>query len=91
MSTPAGPKNEAVYSITGSELADYSSVDAVPSGVGGVARGLYLGVAGTVKVTYQDGLVDTLTNLAAGVWHPMQVAKVWHTGTTASLDIHFGY
>ena len=77
--------------VVGSEPAVYSSVDAVPSRAGGVARGLYLEVAGTVKLTFADGTVDTLVGLAAGVWHPMAVSLVWHTGTTGSLGIHFGY
>ncbi|MGD8753654.1 MAG: hypothetical protein PVG14_19655 [Anaerolineales bacterium] len=52
-------------------------------------RGLLVDVAGDVKCTYQNGQVDTLY-LAAGVWHPMLVKRVWSTGTTAS-GIHAGY
>ena len=77
--------------VVGSEPAVYSSVDAVPSRGGGVARGLYLEVAGTVKLTFADGTVDTLVGLAAGVAHPLAVSLVWHTGTSASLGIHFLY
>ncbi len=55
-----------------------------------ITRAIYVGVAGTVKVTYGTGITDTLTNLAAGVWHPMQVSVIWATGTTAT-DIHAGY
>ena len=52
-------------------------------------RGLLVDVAGAVKVTYIDGATDTVS-LAAGVWHPMQVAVIWSTGTTAT-GIHAGY
>lgn len=51
---------------------------------GGWARGLYVGVGGAVKVTTATGQAITLTGLAAGVWHPMAVTRVWVTGTTAT-------
>lgn len=47
------------------------------------ARGIYVGVSGNLKVTFTDGTTVTLTNLIAGVWHPMEVEKVFDTGTTA--------
>ena len=75
----------------GSETLVYSSTDATPSRGGGVTRGLYLEVAGTVKVTWADGTVDTLVGLAAGVIHPMAITLLWKTGTTASLGIHAIY
>jgi hypothetical protein len=31
-----------------------------------------------------DGTVITLTNLAAGILHPLQVIRVYETGTTAA-------
>lgn len=52
-------------------------------------RALLVGVTGNVKVTYINGQVDTLA-LAAGVWHPMLVLRVWSTDTTAT-GIHAGY
>lgn len=54
-----------------------------------VTRAILVDVAGTVKVTYVDGLADTVT-LIAGVWHAMQVKVIWSTGTTAT-GIHAGY
>jgi len=52
-------------------------------------RGLSVDVAGNVKVTYIDGLVDTLY-LAAGMIHPMQVKVIWSTSTTATgLHAHY--
>ncbi len=49
-----------------------------------VTRGLYVGVAGDVKVTLSSGNVITIKNLAAGVVHPFRVSRVWATGTTAT-------
>jgi len=58
-----------------------------------ITRGLLVGVSGDVVVQFCDdpdaGTV-TLKNLAAGVWHPMQVQKVIKTGTTAT-NIVAGY
>lgn len=53
-------------------------------------RGLYVGVSGDVKVTYVSGVTDTLTNLAAGMWHPMEVKRIFASGTDAT-DIHIGW
>lgn len=52
-------------------------------------RAILVDVTGNVKVTYTDGDVDTVP-LAARVWHPMSVVKIWFTGTTAT-GIHAGY
>lgn len=54
------------------------------------ARSVYVGTTGNVKVTFFDGTVQTLPNLAAGVHHPMKVKRIWSTGTTAS-NIFVGY
>jgi hypothetical protein len=44
-----------------------------------------------VKVDFaHSGSGITLKNLAAGVWHPMRVKRVYSTGTTAT-DIVAGY
>ena len=53
----------------------------------GITRGIFLGAAGNIAVIFADdgdsGAV-TLTGLAAGVWHPMQVRRVMSTNTTAT-------
>ena len=54
------------------------------------SRALYIGGDGSVKVSMLDGSVATLVGLAPGMWHPMRVARVWNTGTTAT-DILVGY
>jgi hypothetical protein len=47
-------------------------------------RALYVGSSGDVRVQMLDGTVITLTNLAAGILHPLQVIRVYETGTTAA-------
>jgi hypothetical protein len=47
-------------------------------------RGVYVGVAGDLKVTMVAGDVLTFVGLAAGLIHPIQVTRVWATGTTAT-------
>lgn len=49
-----------------------------------VTRGLYVGVAGNVKVDMADGDTVTFVALAAGVIHALRVARVYSTGTTAT-------
>lgn len=70
---------------------EYSvTITASDSSVIPTTRAVYVGVAGNIKVTYPGGEIDTLTNLAAGVWHQMQVVTIHSTSTTAT-DIHAGY
>lgn len=47
-------------------------------------RGLYVGSTGNVKVDLVGGGAVTFVAMAAGVIHPLQVTKVYLTGTTAS-------
>ena len=48
------------------------------------ARWLYVGVQGDVSYTKWDGTNQTLTGLAAGVWHPIFSIRINTTGTTAT-------
>lgn len=48
------------------------------------ARWLYVGVQGDVSYTKWDGTNQTLTGLAAGVWHPIFSIRVNSAGTTAT-------
>lgn len=53
-----------------------------------ITRGIFVGVAGNVAVIFADdpdAAPVTLTGLAVGVWHPMQVRRVMATNTTATL------
>lgn len=49
-----------------------------------VTRGLYVGVAGDVKVDMADSSTVTFTGLASGMVHPLAVKRVYATGTTAT-------
>lgn len=49
-----------------------------------LARGIYVGTSGDVKVTMADGTTVTFGALAAGVVHPLAVKRVWSTGTDAT-------
>lgn len=45
---------------------------------------IYVGVAGDVKVTTAQGSDVTFAGVPAGAVLPVQVLRVWATGTTAS-------
>lgn len=49
-----------------------------------VTRGLYVGAAGSVKVTMHDSGTVTFLDVPGGVILPLRVIKVWSTGTTAT-------
>ena len=44
---------------------------------------LYVGTAGTLKVSFEDGTTVIYAAIAAGR-HPLRVKRVWATGTSAS-------
>ena len=46
-------------------------------------KGIYVGVAGNLKVTQASQTV-TYTNLVAGMIHPIHATRVFDTGTTAT-------
>lgn len=80
--------NQYDASISSAAVIDISSTDAT---LNRITRGLYVGVAGDVVVQFAgDNGNITLTGLAAGVWHPVQIQKVVKTGTTAT-NIVVGY
>lgn len=45
---------------------------------------VYVGTSGNVKVTTPQGSEATFVNVASGTVIPVQVLKVWATGTTAT-------
>lgn len=50
-----------------------------------VTRGLYVGTGGSILVTPVDGdTTVSFKNVADGTILPLQVTKVWNTGTTAT-------
>jgi hypothetical protein len=58
----------------------------IPSISGGVNNGcvVYVGGDGDLKVTTSGGDTVTFVGLTAGMFIPVQVVRVWATGTTAT-------
>lgn len=90
---PARP-NESIRQydagVASAISVDISAADAV---LNSVSRGIYVGTSGDLVVIFvndSDAGAVTLSNLAAGVWHPIQVRTVVKTGTTAT-GIKAGY
>lgn len=52
-----------------------------------MTRALYVGTGGSIKVTMVDGQAVTFTNVPSGSILPIQVIKVWSTGTTSASAI----
>lgn len=56
----------------------------------GVTTALSVKTAGDYKIN--DGFGNTSTvNLIAGVWHPMEVSRVWSSGSASTAGINAGY
>ena len=70
--SPEGPVQH-VQTVTPSDSTD----------LGHVTRALYVGGAGDMAVQLKDGSAVTFVGMGAG-WHPVRVARVLATGTTAS-------
>lgn len=49
-----------------------------------VARGVYVGTSGDLKVTTLDGSIMTYPGLASGIVHPITAVRIHSTGTTAT-------
>jgi hypothetical protein len=75
MSAFTNPATDAQL-VTPSDSADLA---------GGLCRALYIAVGGTLKVTVVKGSdrADRTITVGAGVL-PLQVIRVWSTGTSAS-------
>jgi hypothetical protein len=72
--------------ITVSNLAPaYHAVKATPDDEEMIpqTRGIYVGTAGNLAVEMASGEHITFINLAAGIIHPIQVRRVYATGTDA--------
>jgi hypothetical protein len=78
-STPATYTGAAATAPAGYGVAvTLSDSEVIP-----MTRALYVGVGGNIKVTDINGDV-TYANVATGCVFPIQVSKVFATGTTAS-------
>lgn len=49
--------------------------------------GIYIGSEGDVKVMTTDGSVVTFKSMVAGVVYPLQIKRIYSTGTTATSII----
>lgn len=79
---PGEALNQYDASISSAVAIDISAADATLTRN---TRGLYVGVTGDVVVQFVgDAGSVTLTGLAGGMWHPMQIQKVVKVGTTAT-------
>lgn len=55
-----------------------------------ICHAIMIDVSGNVQVRYVSGRKDTLPNLAAGIWHPMQINQIIDAGTDPTV-VHLGY
>ena len=69
--------------VTPSNTADIPSVS-TQDGSGNNGCVLYVGGAGNLKVTTAGGDDVTFTGVLAGSFIPVQVVRVWSTGTSAT-------
>ena len=65
------------------EAVDISTTDAVPT-LGEFARGVFVGVAGDVKVDFAGGGTGIVMKAVAIGEHAWVVTKIYKTGTTAT-------
>lgn len=73
--------------ISSAEEIDVSALDATLTRF---TRGVYVGVTGDLDVQFVgDSAQVTLAGLAAGVWHPMQVQKVFATSTASGIVVGY--
>lgn len=67
--------------VTPSDSADLTNV----------TRGISFGAVGTLKVTTHGGETVVIPSgaLAAGIIHPLRVARIWSTSTTATSIVAY--
>ena len=82
MATPKIQVSRAA-AVTPNDTADIPSVS-TQDGTGNNGCVLYVGGDGDIKVTTAGGDEVTFVGLSAGTFIPVQVLKVWATGTNAT-------
>lgn len=65
---------KSVFNVTTSDTVDLQYV----------TRAIYVGVSGDLRVIMPDNTIVTFVDLAAGIFHPIQIKRVMATGTTAT-------
>ena len=65
---------------------DSADIELGGSPIVGIENGacLFVGTGGDLTITTVGGQTVTLTNIADGVFIPIQVKRVWATGTSAT-------
>lgn len=71
-------KNAGVHNMVDIELSD--TVD-LPVGI---TRGIFCTASGNMKVTFQEGGIQTL-EVTKGILYSFYISRVWLTGTTATV------
>jgi hypothetical protein len=69
--------------VTPSDTVDIPSIS-TQDGTGNNGCVLYVGGAGNIKVTTAGGDTLIFTGILAGSFFPVQVLRLWSTGTTAT-------
>lgn len=77
---------------TGSVTYDTGfSNSTTPPGVLEFSRWVYVGVTGNLAYTKWDGTTEILSNLAAGIWHPIYAVNILSAGSTiAAAQLRWG-
>lgn len=71
------------YSAPNSNPATYAAAVTPGTALGKPARAFYIGVAGNLALTMEDGTTTTFNNVPAGIF-PVGAALVASSGTTAT-------
>jgi len=70
--------------VTPSDTIDIPSISTDPGAGRNNGCVLYVGVAGNLRVKTTGGDIVTFTNINTGAFIPVQVLRVYATGTTAA-------
>ena len=82
---PARSSEALQDNAAGVKSASSIDISATDATLSRITRALYVAVSGDVVVQFVgDNASVTLTGLAGGCWHAMQIQKVIKTGTTAT-------
>lgn len=70
--------HDVIPAENGETVVPNDAVDFAPT------RGVYVGATGNLRVLFVGGTVVTFVDIAAGYVHPLQITRVYATGTTAT-------
>lgn len=86
MSETLPPYREAASArgLTSPAIGGFAITKSDSNDLAEVARAVYIGAGGSLKVTALDGSVLTFVGLQTGALLPVSCTRVWSTGTTAA-------